>query len=417
MTINSKQILYFYLFLSVGFYLGFIRFFGRMIGFGGAQGDFEAAAAGNPINQASALLLLLLSVTLMVKSPHINPKDLLRKGWIWILLIAFFSVSMLWSVTPFITLRRVVAFSTLVLVGFVLANAFTSRSLLNLIANAIVVAVIIGFFYQISSGQNIAFGLTDRTASLRGIFGDKNGAARTYAYGLVLFIGLGRYKTKADIMCISILLVAVMLSQSASAVILASLGCGLVVIFKFFRGKNKRQNISRFIMVSVFLMLGAFVATFLYDYLLQLLGRDPNLTDRAIIWDLIAPYIESKPVLGYGFGSFWAGGYVASFIERWGFIGNAHSGYLEALLNGGLIGFTILIGLLALFVKSAISNFLSFNGTADYAELIIAICLVQIVLNYIGFIILNHNSVDMFIFVIAFFIAVSSTKRRVSDNF
>jgi O-antigen ligase len=410
MAISGKQILYFYLLMSVGFYLGFIRFFGSFLGFGGVQGDFEAAAAGNPVNQASALLLLLMSIILILKSPRVSLKGFVSQGWIWILLIAFFAASMLWSATPFVTLRRVVAFSTLILVGFILVNAFTPRSLLNLIANAIVVAVVIGVFYQLLSGQNIAFGLTDRTASLRGIFGDKNGAARVYAYGVVLFVGLGKYKTKAEIISLSILLLAVMLSQSASAVILVLLGCGLIFTFKFFRGKNKRQNISRFIMVLTVMILGVFLVSIFYNYLLLLLGRDPNLTDRAIIWDLIVPYIASKPVLGYGFGSFWAGGYVATFIERWGFIGNAHSGYLEALLNGGFIGFTLLIGLLALFVKSAISNFISFNKTADYAELIVAICVVQIVLNYIGFIILNHNSFDMFIFVIAFFIAASRVR-------
>jgi O-antigen ligase len=412
MNMSSKHILYFYLVLSAGFYLGFIRFFGSLIGVGGAHGDFEAAAAGNPINQASALLLLLMSIMLILKSPRINIRDFLSQGWIWLLLIVFFAASILWSATPFITLRRVVAFSTLVLVGFVLVNAFTPRSLLSFIANAIVAAVVIGVFYHLLSGQNIAFGLTDRSAGLRGIFSDKNAAARVYAYGLILFIGLGKYKKKSEIIRLSILLLAVLLSQSASAVILAFLGCSLIFTFKFFRGKNKKQNATRIIIIMIVLVSGALIAGALYEYLLELLGRDSNLTNRAIIWELLTPFLESKPVLGYGFGSFWASDDVSPFLERWGFIGNSHSGYFEAMLNGGLVGFCLLIALMSLFAKYALSNYASRQSYKDYSELVLAILISQAVLNYIGFIILNHNSVDMYVFLLAFFTSAIQFKGR-----
>lgn len=412
MTINSKHILYFYLLLSIGFYLSFTRFVGRVIGFGGAQGDFEASAAGNPVNQIAALLLLLMSLLLLFKSSRVNVRGLVSQGWIWLILIAFFAISIFWSSTPFISFRRIVAFSTLVLVCFVLANSFTARSLLNLIANAIVVAVILGFVYQVLTGQNIAFGLSERGLGLRGIFGDKNAAARTYAYGLLIFIGLEKYKTKLEIIGLIILVCALSVAQSASAVILAGLGCGLIITFKIFRGHNKRQNARRFASALILLIFGAFIVVLLYDYLLQLLGRDQNLTDRTIIWQLITPFIESKPFIGYGFGSFWAGDYVNPFIERWGFIGNAHSGYLEAMLHGGLIGLGLLMTMLVLFVKAAIYNYLSSGQAKELSELLLSICIVQIVLNYIGYIILNHNGVDMFIFLIAFFIVRAARKKE-----
>jgi O-antigen ligase len=411
-SISSKHILYFHLLLSIGFYLGFTRFVGRVIGFGGAQGDFEAAAAGNPVNQAAALLLLLMSLLLLFKSSRVNTTDLLRQGWIWLLLIAFFVISILWSSTPFISFRRIVAFSTIVLVCFVLANSFNARSLLNLIANAIVAAVVIGVVYQVYSGQKIVFGLTEQGAGLRGIFGDKNAAARTYAYGLLIFVGLEKYKTKLEIIGLVILVCALSVAQSASAIILAGLGCGLIITFKTFRGHNKRQNARRFAIALVLLLFGALIVVVLYDYLLQLLGRDQNLTDRTIIWRLITPFIESKPIIGYGFGSFWAGDYVTPFIERWGFIGNAHSGYLEAMLHGGLIGLGLLLTMLVLFVKAAIHNYLSLGEARELSELLLSICIVQIVLNYIGYIILNHNGVDMFIFLIAFFIVRAARKRE-----
>jgi O-antigen ligase len=275
-----------------------------------------------------------------------------------------------------------------------------------------VAAVVIGVFYQLLSGQNIAFGLTDRSAGLRGIFSDKNAAARVYAYGLILFIGLGKYKKKSEIIRLSILLLAVMLSQSASAVILAFLGCSLIFTFKFFRGKNKKQNATRIIIIMIVLVSGALIAGALYEYLLELLGRDSNLTNRAIIWELLTPFLESKPVLGYGFGSFWASDYVSPFLERWGFIGNSHSGYFETMLNGGLVGLCLLIALISLFAKYALSNYALRQSYKDYSELLLAILISQAVLNYIGFIILNHNSVDMYVFLLAFFTSAIQFKGR-----
>jgi O-antigen ligase len=412
MIIQNKQLLWVYLLLSIGFYAGFIRFLGTLMGFGGAQGDFEGAAAGNLVNQLVALSLLLMSLFFLLKSARLNIRQFLSQGWIWIALIGFFSLSLMWSATPFVSFRRIVGFSTLVLVCFVLANTFTAKSLFNVISNAIVAAVIFGFMYQVLSGQQIAFGLGDRDAGLRGIFQDKNAAARVYAYGLILFVGLQKYRTKTDIVGLSILVFALTVSQSASAIILATMGCGLVILFRIFRSNNKHYNFRRLMLVFILLAVATVIVSILYEYLLSLLGRDANLTDRTIIWELILPYIEDKPIFGYGFGSFWASGYVADFIERWGFIGNAHSGYLEAMLNGGVIGFALLVTLLVVFIKYALKNYVNGENKYDCAELVLAMCAAQAVINYIGFIVLNHNSFDMFIFSVAFFVAASALKKN-----
>jgi hypothetical protein len=82
------------------------------------------------------------------------------------------------------------------------------------------------------------------------------------------------------------------------------------------------------------------------------------------------------------------------------------------MLHGGLIGLGLLLTMLVLFLKAATHNYLSSGEAKELSELLLSICIVQIVLNYIGYIILNHNGVDMFIFLIAFFIAQAARKKE-----
>lgn len=74
----------------------------------------------------------------------------------------------------------------------------------------------------------------------------------------------------------------------------------------------------------------------------MLLGRTEqsgSLTGRLPLWTELSPYISERPLHGYGFESFWTADHVAavSAALQWG-IHEAHSAYVETLLNLGLVG-------------------------------------------------------------------------------
>jgi O-antigen ligase len=77
-----------------------------------------------------------------------------------------------------------------------------------------------------------------------------------------------------------------------------------------------------------------------------LLGRDTD-TDRSNLWRECLEYIAERPVLGYGFNAFWTPDRVEEIgsVEQWG-VAEAHSLYLEMLLDGGGVGLGL--GLIAL---------------------------------------------------------------------
>nr|WP_136250264.1 O-antigen ligase family protein [Ningiella ruwaisensis] len=400
MRIAENDIFKGLLILSLGFYLSIIGFGENLLTGGG--GGIESSKSGSIVNQITGLSLLGICGILVWKSRRLSIKNLIKIGWpIWIL-ITYFILSLQWSYAPAISLRRVVALSTMVVTCLLLVRLFEPVSLLRILSNAIVLTVILGLVYSIVVGANISIGLTDRASGFRGIFNDKNAAARIYSYGVLLFVGLGRYKTKFDIFCLLLLVFAVAASQSATAVVMSVFGSGLIILFKMFKGKNIQNNLLRFVLLIVVLCIGSYIVNIAYEYILGLLGRDPSLTNRSIIWSLIDPLIDNEYLLGYGYGAFWVSEGAVPFIERWGFIGNAHSGYKEIMLHGGIIGTCILLFILGYQISKAIRVYIS-PYHSELSSFLLMMVLMQTVVNYIAYIIINHNSVDMFLYLICFF--------------
>ena len=55
------------------------------------------------------------------------------------------------------------------------------------------------------------------------------------------------------------------------------------------------------------------------------------------------PYVEQRPILGYGYGGFWTPSHISEISEgeKWG-IPNSHSAYLDNLLMLGVVGLIVL---------------------------------------------------------------------------
>ncbi|MGB8326126.1 MAG: O-antigen ligase family protein [Steroidobacteraceae bacterium] len=78
------------------------------------------------------------------------------------------------------------------------------------------------------------------------------------------------------------------------------------------------------------------------DTFLRALGEDPTLTGRVELWtDLLA--IPNNMLVGSGYQSFWLGSGIDALWAKYYFKPNqAHNGYLDTYLNGGIIGIVLL---------------------------------------------------------------------------
>jgi O-antigen ligase len=137
-------------------------------------------------------------------------------------------------------------------------------------------------------------------------------------------------------------------------IIIISLIFSIEEIFKSLRiGRTLMIMVLLFI-ISLWIVINNF-APYLMDRIPAMLGKDPTLTMRTEIWDYVWIEIEKKIFLGYGFGTYWIMGssVVANFASIFaGFkINQAHNGYLEIMLQLGLIGITLFATIVIILIR------------------------------------------------------------------
>ncbi len=117
----------------------------------------------------------------------------------------------------------------------------------------------------------------------------------------------------------------------------------------------------------------------LREKLFRSLGRNPNLTDRTVVWtDVLA--LQDRPLLGFGFESFWLGPTRDTLWAKWWWQPiQAHNGYIETYLNLGVIGLVLLLAML-------LAGFRKIQGSAraqpDLAMLRMAYLIAIVIFNY-----------------------------------
>lgn len=88
--------------------------------------------------------------------------------------------------------------------------------------------------------------------------------------------------------------------------------------------------------VSAFVLFGGATGV------LQAMGRNPTLTGRTEVWNVVLPFAQN-PILGAGYESFWLGDRLSKIGELTSNgIQEAHNGYLEIFLNLGWMGLILL---------------------------------------------------------------------------
>jgi len=151
-------------------------------------------------------------------------------------------------------------------------------------------------------------------------------------------------------------------SMAHSSTSEVSLFVGMLIVVLLGLRVVDKKFIGTYLIVGVLALAAAEWAFGIYANMLQLLGKDPTLTDRTLLWTELLK-VQINPLFGAGFESFWLGDRFRKFAEsRWWEPNQAHNGYLETYLNLGLVGLILLVVLLiATFWKSRRELFRDFG--------------------------------------------------------
>jgi O-antigen ligase len=308
---------------------------------------------GNPVNAASFSLLIGAGVFVLLRRKIDWTRVLTQNKWVW-LYFMYCGISIIWSDYPFISFKRWIKelgnpIMVLVIltekrpyeaVGVILRRLAFLWLPLSILFIKYYPALGRGYTQQ---GRQMFTGVGDQKNSL---------GAVCLICGIYFFWNflLNRKESfkSGERSIINFMLMAMVIYLLHMANSATSLACLVVAAGLFFISrigliaqKPDRIILLGIVVAAFFLVLDE--ALDLDDVIFGILGRDPGLTTRKWMWQVLEE-IETDPLLGTGYQSFWLGKRLSIFYEKVGVLpGQAHNGYLEQYLNLGYIGVAFIV--------------------------------------------------------------------------
>ncbi|CAH0529058.1 O-antigen ligase family protein [Vibrio hippocampi] len=393
---------------GIAFFTKLINGIDMLVSSGGTEPYIENAA-GSLMNKAFGSFILLVCLILAFRYKRLKPILTDGKNLAFILFCLYALASVIWSVEPAVSMRRVIFFFAVVAFAYYLVEMYSYKTVFRFIGYTIGACALFSLITMVIIPEKVTILSGPRAGAVKGIFVDKNGAARTYMAGLAMLVPLVLNRDRKAIFfsaCMAIMLFA---TRSVSGIFLTFIALATTGYFYYITlsgalNKSLVRYKVRFALITY--ISGLTVAYLMYAVLLELVGRDATLTNRTLIWELILPSVYDKLALGWGFGAYWASWGVQEFMERWGYIGNAHNGFIETLLHGG-IPFLVL---LVITIIAALYQLLKYQNLRQRPlenYICISLIIVYTIANFVGYTLPNHNAVDFFIFS---YIVLLSTK-------
>ena len=304
-------------------------------------GGDETSESG--LLRAMFLPAYAVAVGLMALTPWTVVKGAVRQPFL-IALMMIVALSLLWSVSPDQTSRRVFAVAFTTLGGIVLAARFSWATLAEVMAATLAIlavfCLLFGLFVPSLGRMTELF-----PGAWRGVWQEKNSLGDNMALGVVICASAGMLSPARrwlwwgfSVLC----LVLVVLSTSKTSLVALALGVGALFFVALVR-RGPVAGVAATWAAVVGVGLIAAVIVFASDAVFGLLGKDATLTGRTKIWAGVLRQIEQRPWLGYGYAAVW------DETDRWGPLAwivkdsgfrphHAHNSWLEQWLGIGIPG-------------------------------------------------------------------------------
>ncbi|MFQ4137022.1 O-antigen ligase family protein [Nodosilinea sp. PGN35] len=286
---------------------------------------------------ASTLLLLLLRPVETIKTARSNK---------WALgLIAIVCISFLWSPDPSMTIDAVwKEFIPMFLLSLYFASRFTLEQQFKIVLWVLVIVFLESVALAVAMPGVGLHTAGPFIGSWKGVFAQKNQFGAHSTMTMIALFMLANYaenKQRWALLLFGGCFAALLVSSSVTALALSVLGLLLTVFYRRFAWLGKRS----ILLGSLFVMAAISFSYVLFSNWVEILDyfdKDPTLSTRTLIWHLVInSKIPGSPYLGYGRGVFWNSPTLTSGFETIAYHipPHAHNGFLDLILDVGLIGF------------------------------------------------------------------------------
>jgi exopolysaccharide production protein ExoQ len=314
---------------------------------------------GSPLDRNMFTLLIFLGLLVLVRRRVEWGKFIDSNRWFF----AFFvygAVSVIWSDYPFVSFKRLMKeLGCVVMVLIILTESKPVQAFRAVLARFTYLAVLLSVvFIKYFPETGRYYNRWTWEYAYGGITQSKN------ELGIILFVcGLfliwevmqiraaGGFRTDKQDLISRIALLSMMVwlmgkAQSSTSTVSLILGGGVLLLMRLPSARRQVEYLGIYCLLIFVLTLFLYSVPGVFDSVVGIFGRDTTLTGRTDMWnDLLKEPVN--PIIGTGYQSFWLGPGAERMWERYYFHPTqAHNGYLETYLNGGLVGLCLLLALI-----------------------------------------------------------------------
>jgi O-antigen ligase len=261
-------------------------------------------------------------------------------------------LSTLWSQVPTLTLRKAALLFLTMAFAWFFAKYYSPADQMRLTLALGIIMALASIAWVVLLPN---YGLSGN-GEWKGVFGQKNflGSTMLFLFASLPFCRLSNGRRLLMVALQAMVPVGlILLSRSITSLILVVVVIA-VRIFGPLLTRMRREAAPLALYSSV---LGIAIIPTALAALLPLLGRDSTLTGRTHSWVVILPFALKHLWLGYGYQGFWIGssgdsGSVDSILGAGQNV--ADSGYLDVMLQFGLVGVGLLLALLIVCARDFI---------------------------------------------------------------
>lgn len=310
---------------------------------------------GSPLDRlAFVALIASAAIALLIRKPAWT-RIYNRNHWYFFFFI-YCGISIFWSDYPFVSFKRYIKeFGNVMMALLILTErdpveAF--RAILSRYAHLVIPLSILLIYSIPSLGTYYDDSMT---LSYCGVATNKNKlGVITFVCSIFLIWDAIHYRAllspRTEWTNWVLLMMAawiVYIAHSATALVCIVIGTLLLIVMKLpFGGKQLSYMAVSSVAAAAAIMWGILFHPEAIGVVAEGVGRDSTFTGRTELWiDLLQERVN--PLVGTGYQSFWLGERAESLWEKYVFHPTqAHNGYLETYLNGGVFGVGLLIAMM-----------------------------------------------------------------------
>jgi exopolysaccharide production protein ExoQ len=311
-------------------------------------GGGDDALEGSPLDRLFYFGLILAAMV-VVHRRKVSWRQFISQNWPIMLFYGYFLLSIFWAPSPFVAFKRwFKEFGNIFIALVILTEVNPLQAFRAVFVRCAYVliplsVVFIRYFPSLGRTYSRSGGL-----EITGVTLQKNSlGVMVLVCGLVLIwdwfertkpgsASRGRFERLLPFLLCLMGVYLLHLCHSMTATLSFVLGGGIILTSRI---PFARQRIGAVGFFTLVVILGFFAFDSLFHIkgeFLQMIGRDPTLTGRTEVWDVLLS-VHTDPLIGDGFCSFWSDQRYLSQLPYW--VGaSAHNGYLEVYLDGGYFG-------------------------------------------------------------------------------